>query len=335
MNMKSKELISFCNVLTTALKSGRALPETLLGLNPSSAEAKAVAWCKSLGKHLSEGYSLEEAVKKLSCFDPVLARIMPLLGENRLIHVLETYTRYLVGVESLNQKISVAIFYPFIVLILIVLNLFYLNLHLFPAASVDLTEAGRAPSLLMKLLFFADYSLWPMSLVIPTLLLFILFLFVRQFMYGFGAGPTLLGKLTGFNAILTRQNAARGQAVISLYLQAGFGLQKAVGMASEIFDLQFDSGLRDTQQALERGMDVSTAFALSPVLKDVCILNDTQEELTGVLSRFSYGNYRISFSLLDSISNVSGTVALFLAGFFVLCATSGMFDTYYWLIWSY
>lgn len=337
MNNKasSEELIAFCHILTTSLKSGRPLPVSLMSFPAGRENSQAVDWCRKIGKRLAEGYSLEQSVKDLAGFDPVLARLMPLFGENRLLKILESYTRYLVIIESLNQKLSSAIFYPFMVLLLSVLNLFHLNFFLFPCVMKDLVESGRGPSLLMKVLFFADWHFWPGSLVIPLILLASIFFMARNFIVGLNSGATFWGWISGLNGIVYRQNAARAQAAVALYLDAGMSLEKSLRMASEIFDESAGFGLADVAAAIEHGMTIQDSFAQSPALRDVCVTKDTAEELDSVLSRFSRGNYSASLAMLERLSNISGTFALLLAGFLVLCVTSGFFNTYFWVIWSY
>ncbi|MGM0601123.1 MAG: hypothetical protein ACQETH_15040, partial [Candidatus Rifleibacteriota bacterium] len=61
----------------------------------------------------------------------------------------------------------------------------------------------------------------------------------------------------------------------------------------------------------------------------------SKENLTEIFKRFSRANFRISVSFLRAFTDVSAVLALLMAGFFVLCITSSLFDTYYWLIWSY
>lgn len=334
MTNKSEELIRFCQMLTTAVKCGKPLPQALLSLKPVSGNDKAVAWCNSIGRKMSEGYAIETAVSELSGFDPTLARLLPLLGENRLLRVLESYTRYLVVLESLNQRLSAAIAYPFLLLLLMNLNFFHLNFFLFPRAYSQMQAAHQDPSLLMRLLYFVNPDFWPLSLVVPGLFFICLAVMIRQFFKGLGAGKTIWGEVSGMNSIVAQQEAARVQACLCLYLESGYSLEKSMRMTGELLDDR-KNGLMDTLAALESGMAISEAFALSPVLRRVYLADDSGEGLVEALQRCARSNFRSSMARMKNVSGIFAVLALLVASLFVLSVTSGFFDTYYWLMWSY
>ncbi|MEW6711022.1 MAG: type II secretion system F family protein [Candidatus Riflebacteria bacterium] len=332
--MKTRELISFCNILAIALKSGKTLPDSLLSLKQAKGGGEAVAWCHGLARKIADGKSLETAVKELSGFDPVLAKLMPLLGEDRLISLLEAYTRYLVVLETLNQRLNASLAYPFLLLILLNFNLFHLNFFFFPGVVEQINHAGQRPNLLLRMLNFADPAFWPFSMIIPALVIFCLYLVIRQYFLGINPGGTIWGYLSGMNKVAFKQNAARAQTVIGLYLEAGFSLEKAILSAAELMTYN-DFGLVNAARTLEQGRSVEEAFAVSPVLCDIVFTDSSEAALISNFKRFAHGNYAESMIWLKNISVTFATLALIVAGFFVLSVTSGFFDTYYWLIWSY
>ncbi|GAB4279800.1 MAG: hypothetical protein Kow0029_23880 [Candidatus Rifleibacteriota bacterium] len=334
-NQRTDELISFCNLLMIALKSGKPLPVSLLKLNAENNFSKSAEWCRTIAKRLEEGHSLEDSVRALSDFDPVLARIIPLMGERRLVKVLEIYTNYLAISESLNQKLKGAIFYPFAVMLLLSFNLFHLNFFLFPNAMKDLLSSGKEPSLLMQLLYFAEPELWPGSLFVPLLLVLVLMIMTSTLFSGKVNGLGILYNLSGFKQIYLKQCAARVQAALSLYLESGISLEKAIAYTADAFNEDSAMGLREVADALEKGNSPEEAFSRSIILKDIVFANQSEEDLPLVLRRWSGGNFKSSVAMLETVTNISGTLALVLAGFFVLCVTSGFFNTYYWLIRSY
>ena len=334
MNQKNRELICFCQLLATSLKSGRPLPVTLSQIKETNRHSRAVEWCHRIGKRLSEGVALETAVKELAGFDPVLASLMPLLGENRLIQVLEAYTRYIVVVDTLNFKLSTALAYPFMLLLFICFNLLHLNFKLFPGALEQMRLAKQPANLVMRMLYFAEVSFWPWSLIVPLTVFVAIFLIIKQFLVGIRSGKTFWGRFSGMNDIVKQQNAARAQSVIGLYLEAGYSLDKALRISSNIFD-GHDCGLGHAATALERGVTIEEAFSKSEVLDSLIISDDSSEGLILTMKRFATGNYNSSLARLKTFSAVFGTLAMVVAGFFVLSVTSGFFDTYYWLIWSY
>jgi type II secretory pathway component PulF len=331
----AQELISFCHIISTALKSGRPLPDSLLSLSDRDNNSQAHQWCNSIGRRLAEGYSLKDAVQELAGFDPVLARLLPLMGQGRLVQILDAYTNYLTIVETLNKKLQAAMFYPFVILMLMVFNLLHLNFYLFPGALRDLAETQTEPGVLMRLLYFANYEFWPVSLLLPLVFSGALFMFARPFFTKIRHGGSLLEKIFGMHKVLVWQNAARAQAVIGLYLKSGFSLEKAIRMAAELTADQTNQGLEDAAAAIERGLSVQDAFGQSEVLKNSGYVQDSTMDLPDALLRSATGNHRMSAALLERINEIAGVIALLLAGFFVLCVTSGFFDTYYYLLVTY
>jgi type II secretory pathway component PulF len=332
MSGKSEELIRFCQILSTALKSGRSLPDSLLAMQAN--DAKSSAWCREVGKKLAQGGSIETAVKDLEGFDPVLARLMPLLGENRMILVLESYTKYLVIIESLSQRLAATMAYPVLLLSLLGLNLLHMNFYLFPRALHEMQAGGRMPSLTMKLLYFADVNFWPMSLIVPVLLVLCLTLMIKQFFLGFSSGGTIIGMLSGMNSIVSQQNAARALSVTGLYLEAGYPLEKALKCAAELMG-PVDLGLRDAVIALEHGNSVQAAFSRSKLLRGIYLDDLSGDGLMDVLRRNSRARYISSMRQAKNASVLFGILTSMVAAVFVLSVTSGFFDTYYWLMWSY
>ena len=61
------------------------------------------------GRQDVTGHPVEEACRELKDFDPVLARLMPLLGNNRLLKVLELYTGFLVNLERVRESLKTAL----------------------------------------------------------------------------------------------------------------------------------------------------------------------------------------------------------------------------------
>ncbi len=332
MSGSSEELIRFCQIISTALKSGRPLPDSLLAMKAN--DGKASVWCRQVGKKLAEGGSIESAVKDLEGFDPVLARLMPLLGESRLIRVLETYTKYLVIVESLSQRLAATMAYPVLLLSLLTINLLHMNFYLFPRALHEIQAVGRMPSITMRLLYFVDTNFWPVSLIIPVLLIICLTLMVKQFFLGFSAGGTIIGMLSGMNSIVYQQNAARALSVTGLYLEAGYPLERALKCASDLLG-PVDLGLRDAEAALKQGNSVQIAFSRSKLLRGIYLDDLSGDGLMELLQRNARARYISSMRQAKNVSVLFGILMIMVAAIFVLSVTSGFFDTYYWLMWSY
>lgn len=330
-----RELITFCNVLSVSLRSGRPIPDSMQALTEKNHSSQASIWCQSLAQKLADGYSAEEACRDLAGFDKVLARLMPLLGEKKLIKVLEIYTAFLVNMAILREQLTAALFYPMIVMGLLVLNLFHLNFVLFPNIYAQVLETGKTIPLMMHLLYFTKLACWPLALIIPA---FILLAFVEMLRVSLTAkvcGNSIIARLFGASQAIRLQETSRLQGIISLYLQSGFSLEEAIATAAEFAAGDEKEALSNVAADIGHGVDPSFAFSLSPVLADVHWSKTNAESLPENLQYLSDSNNRRSTAILKSFSRQMLILALLLTGLFVAMIAFGFFDSYYWVIWSF
>lgn len=328
------EIIMFCQMLSLALKSGRPLPESLLSLSGQKPDTKASRWCHELGKKMAAGYSVQEVCHELADFDPVLARLLPLLGDERLIKVLEFYTRCLINFEIVKDRLKTALFYPLVILAFLLVNLLFLNLNLFPHVIESLKTSERALPFMVRLLHFTEASLWPLSLIIPGLIAVLLFITFRAVL-GIAGGDSIITRFYGFADALRLQETARLQSMVSLYLQAGLSLEESVENSAQLAGKDDAADLLSSSRVLSQGRPAEEAFAYSNVFMEIAHADLTPESYAEKLEYASESNYRNSCAMIRSSSQFMAITALLAAGFFVALITSGVFDTYYWLIWIF
>lgn len=329
-----RETITFCQLLSVSLRSGRPLPEALGQIHALTPVSKASQWAQTLASRLAEGQSLPTICQELAGFDPVLARLMPLLGDNRLIRVLELYTGFLVNLERMRENMKSAFFYPSVVLGLLLANLIQLNFGLFRQVYHVAGESNAAVPLTVRLLYFAEPSFWPFSLLIPLCLLLTLLFMLKAMLGGSYGSRSLVARLAQFSEALRLQEIGRLQGIISLYLRAGLPLTRAVENASQLASEPDSAALALVARSLGNGDEPAKAFACSIVLQLFAEGNPDAATLPDRMEYASESNYRNSCSMLRRASGAMMLVALLLAGFFVLMVTSGSFGSYYWAVWS-
>lgn len=330
-----REIISFCQMLSVSLRSGHSIPDSLSALAGRTSDSISSKWARQLSTKLAEGYPVEEACRELAGFDPVLARLLPLIGQNRLIKILEIYTTFLVNLETVRENLKTVLFYPMVVILLLVANLLQLNFGLFPRVYEQLVAAGSSIPWLMKLLYFAEFRLWPFSLPLPVILVAILAVLLRGMYAGQINSSSLIARLARVGLALRLQEQARLQGIISLYLRAGFSLVKAVEVAADFALPEDRESLSRAAEALSHGEKPGSAFAVSPVLANLLGEDEEPVNLPEKLQYVADSNNRHSASILKKISTDMFIAALLLTGIFVALITSGVFDSYYWVIWSF
>ena len=321
-------------MLSLALKSGRPLPESLLRLSGPRPDNMASKWCRELGEKMASGYSVKEVCNDLADFDPVLARLLPLLGDERLIKVLDFYTRCLINFEIVKDRLKAALFYPFLILAILLVNLLFLNLNLFPQVIESLATTERSLPVMVRLLHFTEASLWPISLIIPGLIIVLLFVTVKV-MLGMAGRDSFITRLYGFSDALRLQETARLQSMVSLYLRAGLSLEESVANSAQLAGKDDAADLLSSSRVLSQGRPAEEAFAYSNVFLEIAHADLTPESYAEKLEYASESNYRNSCAIIRSSSQFMAITALLTAGCFVALITSGVFDTYYWLIWMF
>lgn len=330
-----RELITFCNILSISLRSGKPLPETMTALSHNSGESKSSLWCRNLARKIADGYSAEEACRELAGFDGVLARLMPLLGEKRLIKVLEIYTGFLVNLAIVKEQLTAVLFYPLVVLGLMVMNLLHLNIFLFPRVYEQVLATGKSLPMMMRLLYFVQVDCWPLSLIIPGLMILAFIEMLRASLSAKINSASIITRLFGVGAAIRMQEISRLQGIIALYLQSGFALEKALATAADFAEGEDKESLNNVAASIAHGTEPAFAFSQSPVLSNLYLTSTNSEVLAEKLRYISESNSRHSNASLKKFSKNMFIVTLLLTGFFVAIVTSSFFDSYYWVIWSF
>ncbi len=324
----------FCQMLSLALKSGRPLPESLLHLSGQRPENKASRWCREIGEKMAAGFSAQETCRNLADFDPVLARLLPLLGDDRLIRVLEFYTRCLINLEMVKERLKTALFYPMVILLVLLANLCYLNFNLFPHVLSSMVSQTRPLPIMVRLLHFTEASLWPFSLIVPMFMAATLWITLKT-AFGMIDKDSLVTRLFGVSKAIRLQETARLQSLISLYLQAGLSLEQSVENSAQLAGKGDADDLLSVSRVLSQGRPAEEAFAYSDVFMEIAHADLTPEMYAEKLEYASESNFRHSCASIRSSSQMMFITAILTAGFFVALITSGVFDTYYWLIWMF
>lgn len=330
-----RELITFCNILSISLRSGKPLPETMTALSGNAAESKSSLWCRNLARKLADGYSPEDACRELAGFDGVLARLMPLLGEKKLIKVLEIYTSFLVNLAIVKEQLTAVLFYPLFVVGLMILNLLHLNIFLFPRIYEQVLATGKSLPMMMRILYFVQVDCWPLSLIIPGLMILAFIEMLRASLSAKISSESMITRLFGVASAIRIQEISRLQGIIALYLQSGFSIEKALTTTADFAEGSDKESLNNVAATIAHGTEPAFAFSHSSILSDLYLTSADAQMLAEKLGYVSESNSRHANADLKKFSNKMFIVTLLLTGFFVAIVTSSFFDSYYWVIWSF
>jgi type II secretory pathway component PulF len=287
-----------------------------------------------LAQKLADGYSVQDACRDLSDFDPVLQRLLPVLGDNRLIKVLEFYTGCLINLNMIKMRLQTAFFYPLVVLCILVVNLVYLNISLFPHVISAHSPGGRSLPFMIRLLHFTEPDLWPLSLIVPFVILVSAVILIKTFL-GMIDADSFIVRIYGVAAAVRLQETARLQSLISLYLKAGLPLEQSLENSAALAGKIDADDLLSVSRVLSQGQPVEEALAYSDVFLEIAHADLAPEFYAEKLEYAAESNFKLSCARIRQSSQNMSICALLAAGLFVALITSGIFDTYYWLIWIF
>ena len=332
--LKEDEIISFCQLLSTALRTGLPLTTSLGILNNSSSESLSSKWANDISELLKKGYSVEEYTEKLKEMDPVIVRLLPLLGNNRLIKVFEIYTKFIIKQETCCKQIRCLVWYPLLIMALAFGVVLYLNFVTFPVMDSMVELSGFFNTWSLKLLYFSNIFYWPFSLIIPLLLLLLIIDCSKYMFTGHFFAHSLWANITGISEATRLNEKSRFAALIYLYLEAGYSLNEALEVSLNLLESDQKREILGFNQALIEGNSLSEILYKSGLMAEIISGKESSDELP---LKFKYAYDAFSSDTVVKIKSISDKlfyIPLIIAGLMVLAVASGLFGSYSLLAWS-
>ena len=322
-----EELIAFCRLLSTACKSGKPLANSLETLNKQPGN-KSSLWAKNLADKLKQGYSIEEAVKNLKDLDPVLARLMPLLGNERLIKVFDIYTKYLIKQDICCKQIRYLVWYPLLIMLICLICLLYLNFYYFPLYLTLSNVSGFFNTWSLKLLYFANISFWPFSLVFPLILVYLVVDCSYFMISGRFFSFSLWSNLSGLSEATKMNEKSRLAALLSIYTEAGYSLNDAIDASINSFSNKEKKELLIFNNTFAKGNNLSESLYKSQLMADIINGKESPDELP-IKFKYAYENYNSdTIALIKAASEKLFYIPILIAGLMVLAISTGLFGSY-------
>ncbi len=337
VDKRNEELILFCQMLSMASQSGIPLAESLIEASNAHSGRIAGNWCRNLALRLKDGYSIENAMQDLEGFDSILAGIVAVIGEDRLIEILQSYSRFLLFIETIRENLKTAFFYPLVIMFFLLANLMLLNFFVFPALFQEFIGKINEVPILMRALYFAEPRMWPFSLLFPCLFFWATANTVKTIWTGDWQvfRHSLIARLMKLNLFIEKQAEARIQSLIALYLGAGFTLVESIYRASDSDPKMSETfRLRNVAEALKNGVDFKEAMEQSPVLEYFAEVSTEGQELEFKLKKMAklrFHSAKKDFSFMEKVASI---VAVILAGIMVMIISLSFFSTYFWQLWE-
>ena len=123
--MSKFDLLLFTQTMSSLLKSGLSLQNSLEICSEINANKHNKELCKSIFQKVNNGYSLSESLNDYKSIFSNLYISLVKIGETigTLDDVFEKLSKYLKSKKQIHEKILQALIYPFVVLIAVVIKL--------------------------------------------------------------------------------------------------------------------------------------------------------------------------------------------------------------------
>ena len=326
------EMIAFCRLLIAASKSGMGLIPALEMLKTMN-NRESIRWINDLVDKLKKGYSIDEAKNSLKGLDPVLAKLLPLLGNEKLVNVFEIYTKYLIKQETCNKQIRCLVWYPLFIMIFCFAVVLYLNFYSFPAMDAFSSLENGLNGWSFHLFYFANTSLWPISLIIPGLMA-LLIVDCIAYMISDGKTPSIWAWISGLSKAAEYNEKTRLVALLSLYIEAGYSLNEAINIAAGFVGDKIASEMLKMNNSFAAGNDLSEALKKSDVLSGFLNGKESVDELPNKL-HYAYDNYNYeTINIIKSVSDKLFYIPIIIAGLMALLVSTGIINSYSIFAWS-
>jgi len=334
------DIIIFSQLLQTAQSSGLPLPRGLVEISETIDDLKAAEWAKTIAKRMTEGRSLGESAADIPGMDKVLSMLISIPGGAGLSDVLTAYGRHLVVFRSIAEKMKTAVFYPFIVVWLAVIDLCVMNMMLFPTLEEAFSTKQVSFPIVMYLLYFFNFRTWPVSLIVPTLIFDIAILATKTLFFTPFARmhETFFGRILGLRKFAEIEEIGRFLGLLAIFLQAGQTLPQSIRLAARHSALTTNAAnYCDLADAVENGATPADCFDKFGLLGEIVAgfhsLNRNDRLLEKIKS--TSGNYLAAADRYREKVEIWGTIGgLLLVGFVVGILCIAFFSPYFKLVVS-
>jgi general secretion pathway protein F len=286
-------LVLFCQELLSLLDAGLSLPEALPVLVAKEKHGGVKAMLAAVLQSLRDGQSFSEALRRYpGCFpDLFLAGVRAAETTSGLSSALQRYLDYQQQFDVIRKKLISASIYPAVLLGVGSCVALFLIGYVVPRFSVVFESSGREVPLVSRLLL--DMGAWLHAHWLGALLGFALVLGASIFALSQAAIRQRL-LLVVLRLPFLRDHAtlfflSRFYRAVSLLLQSGLPLVKALGMARGMLNIEQQQRLDVATRLVQEGQPFSAALArqglTTPVADSLLAVGERSGRLDDMLER--------------------------------------------------
>ncbi len=286
--IKSADLSLLTRQMATLLDSGLTVEETLTAMVKQAEGHKLKAMMEDIRGLVTEGYSLSDAISMYPRSFPEIYRSSLSAGEHsgNLGEVMERLADYLENRQGISQKLSVALIYPIMLVLISVCVVVGLVTFIVPKVVNVFQEMGQElPFLTRALIKFSDMLVNNWYLIIGCIVAFIIawILIFRQKGPRYWLHRQYL-RLPIFNRLVRSGNTARLARTLSIMVGSGVPLLTAMRATEGVVSNDvMRAGLKKAASDVAEGSSISRALDRSGHLPPLLIQMVASGEQSGKL----------------------------------------------------
>lgn len=289
------ETALFCTQVSLVLRAGIPLHDGIETLYESAEGVNAQKVFKEISKTVGKTGSLYEALKKVDIFPPYMVNMIH-IGEEvgKLDDVLISLSEYYEREDKIRKSVRGAIFYPFILVIMMAVVVAVLITRVIPVfeqiyqnLGTEMNAAGKA---IMNLGTNAGKLV--LVLVVIFLLMTLFAMILLRTNQGADKLRNLIGKLPVLNGLNQKIASGRFASVLSMMLSSGFELEKSLEMAPDIVaDKMTQRKIEECGNLLKEGISFPDALTkiniFSPLYNRMIYVGFKAGQLDSVMERLT------------------------------------------------
>lgn len=239
--LKVAELALFTRELYTLLDASTPLKEALKALSTQSESKQVSRFITSLHTHVSEGYSLANAMAMAPVNVPkdIIATIQAGEESGHLDKVLSRLADSVEQQDKLNRKMKTALIYPMLMVIVAITIVFFLMVYVVPKVVTVFDNMQQTlPPLTQGLLSVSDFvqHQWFSMLLFGGVVWLAWLWMMRQAKWRFAVHALLL-KTPGLKRFLIYSATARWARTFGVLVLSGVAIKDAIKISAEVMTL--------------------------------------------------------------------------------------------------
>jgi general secretion pathway protein F len=287
-SLPARDLALFTRQLATLVQSGLPLEEALLAVSEQTEGARVKSILLGVRSKVMEGHTLADGLSDFPRAFPELYRATVAAGEQsgHLDNVLERLADYTESRQELRQKLTNAMIYPIVLVVMALLIVSGMLVYVVPKVVAVFANTKKELPVITKALIALSDFLRHDGLYVLVVIVVVIWLarrILRQPGPKWAWHRTLLrmpviGRLTrGFNT-------ARFTRTLSILTGSGVPVLEALRISAEVvINKPMQSAVRDAADRIREGAPIGKSLATSGYFPPICIHLISSGESSGKL----------------------------------------------------